>query len=78
VGYSIISYATFETIRAMVAELSPRGMAYLDPGSGSYLLQLLIAGFLGGLFVIRASWDKIKAFFRKLFDKQANRGLDDE
>ena len=38
--YRIISYATFETIRAMVAELSPRGMAYLDPGSGSYLLQL--------------------------------------
>ena len=77
-GYSIIPYATFETIRTIVAELSPRGMAYLDPGSGSYLLQLIIAGFLGGLFVIRMSWDKIKAFFRKLFDKQANGGLDDE
>ncbi|NIS80481.1 MAG: hypothetical protein GTO14_09825 [Anaerolineales bacterium] len=38
--------------------------AYLDPGSGSYLLQLLVAGLFGGLFVIRASWDKIKNLFR--------------
>ena len=39
--------------------------AYLDPGSGSYLLQLLIAGLLGGMFAIRASWGKIKNFFRR-------------
>lgn len=39
--------------------------AYLDPGSGSYLLQLLIAGFLGGLFALRASWGRIKSFFQK-------------
>jgi hypothetical protein len=38
---------------------SPR--AYLDPGSGSILLQLLVAGILGGLFVARAFWGKIKA-----------------
>lgn len=48
-------------------------LAYLDPGSGSYLLQLLIAGLVGSLFVIRASWDKIKNFFRGLF----SRGDDD-
>jgi len=39
--------------------------AYLDPGSGSYLLQLLIAGFLGGLFALRASWGRIKSYFQK-------------
>ena len=39
--------------------------AYLDPGSGSYLLQLLIAGLLGGMFAIRASWGRIKNFFRR-------------
>lgn len=39
--------------------------AYLDPGSGSYLLQLLIAGLLGGLFVIRLSWGRIRAFFSR-------------
>jgi hypothetical protein len=43
-----------------------RPTAYLDPGSGSYLLQLLIAGLLGSAFVIRASWGKIKAYFRRV------------
>ena len=38
---------------------------YLDPGSGSFLIQLIIAGVLGAGFVIRASWGKIKAFFTR-------------
>jgi hypothetical protein len=42
-----------------IAEFAPR--AYLDPGSGSILLQLLVAGILGGLFAARAFWGKIKA-----------------
>ena len=53
-------------------------VAYLDPGSGSYLLQLLIAGLLGGLFVVRASWDKIKSFFRKLFSREEEKPTDEE
>ena len=31
-----------------------RPAAYLDPGSGSYLLQILIALLLGGAFAVRA------------------------
>lgn len=53
-------------------------VAYLDPGSGSYLLQLLIAGLLGSLFVVRASWGKIKTFFRKLFSRQDDDSNDEE
>ena len=34
--------------------------AYLDPGSGSFLLQLLVAGILGGLFAVRAFWGRLK------------------
>ena len=41
------------------------GKAYLDPGSGSVLIQLLIAGLLGAAFIIKASWSKIKAFFNR-------------
>ncbi len=41
--------------------------AYLDPGSGSYILQILIGGFLAGLFVIKIAWTKIKFFFTNLF-----------
>jgi hypothetical protein len=42
-------------------------LAYLDPGSGSYLLQLLIAGALGGLLLLRLYWSKVKSFVRRLF-----------
>ena len=45
-------------------------MAYLDPGSGSYLLQLLLAALFGGLFAIRMSWSRIKSFFRRLVNRE--------
>ena len=37
--------------------------AYLDPGSGSFILQLVIAALLGLGVAIRASWGKIKGWF---------------
>ena len=40
-------------------------LAYLDPGSGSFLIQILIAALLGIGVAIRASWSKIKKFFGK-------------
>jgi len=40
-------------------------LAYLDPGSGSFILQLLVAGILGGLVAIRMYWSKIKARFTR-------------
>lgn len=40
-----------------------RPMAYLDPGSGSFLLQLAIAALLGLGVALRASWGKIKGWF---------------
>ena len=38
-------------------------LAYLDPGSGSVLLQLLIAALLGIGIALRAYWGKIKGLF---------------
>ena len=42
-----------------------KAFAYLDPGTGSILLQGLIGGIAGGLVVIRLYWGKIKTFFGK-------------
>lgn len=52
--------------------------AYLDPGSGSYLLQLFIAGALGALFAIRHYWSRIKDFFSGLFGRSEDDGEDTE
>jgi hypothetical protein len=38
-------------------------LPYLDPGSGSFLIQLLIAALLGVAIAIRASWSRIKGWF---------------
>jgi len=46
----------------------PRGAyAYLDPGTGSFILQLIIGILLGGLFAVKLFWNKIKNFFKNLF-----------
>jgi hypothetical protein len=44
--------------------------AYLDPGAGSYILQMFIAGALGLMFTIKLYISKIKSFFRGLFGKE--------
>ena len=48
--------------------------AYLDPGTGALIFQMIIAGFLGGLFAMKLFWSSIKNFFKKLFPikKQKN------
>jgi NhaP-type Na+/H+ or K+/H+ antiporter len=39
--------------------------AYLDPGSGSFIIQLLFGAVVGGLVVMRAYWSRIRAYFNK-------------
>ena len=39
--------------------------AYIDPGSGSFLIQALVAGILGAALLIRAFWTQIKALFTR-------------
>lgn len=36
---------------------------YLDPGSGSYILQMIIAAVLGVSFFFKNFWLAVKAFF---------------
>jgi hypothetical protein len=37
--------------------------AYLDPGNGSYVLQILIGGFIAAAFAAKVFWLNIAAFF---------------
>jgi hypothetical protein len=37
--------------------------AYLDPGTGSMLLQLLLGGVAGALVIGKLYWARIKSFF---------------
>lgn len=44
------------------------GFAYLDPGTGSYVLQILAAALFTGVFVLKTWWRKIIGFFKKKND----------
>jgi Na+/proline symporter len=46
-----------------------RAVAYLDPGSGSFFIQLLVAGLMGALFLIGVYWKRVKTFFMKMFGR---------
>ena len=44
--------------------------AYLDPGTGSFILQAIIGFIAAGLATVTLYWNKIKNFITKLFKKK--------
>ena len=55
--------ALFVLVCLSALNLGAPAYAYLDPGTGSMLLQLLLGGFAGVLVVGKLYWHRIKAFF---------------
>jgi hypothetical protein len=43
----------------------PTVFAYLDPGTGSYLLQLALAGILGASYAVKHFWSRLKGMFTR-------------
>lgn len=41
--------------------------AYINPGSGSFIVQVIIASLLGGAVTAKLYWSGIKNFFKRLF-----------
>jgi len=50
-------------LSAIILILAENAFAYLDPGTGSMILQSLIAGFLFVGTAVGLFWQKIKNFF---------------
>jgi hypothetical protein len=61
----VINSAIFAAILTVIA-FPPKADAYLDPGTGSYVLQVAAAVFFGGAFVVKAFWGQIKGFFSSI------------
>jgi hypothetical protein len=53
-------------------------LLYLDPGSGSFLIQLLIAGLAGLGLAIAVSWQRIKRLFNKKKKAETDEDEDDD
>jgi hypothetical protein len=57
------SYALIAVLASLL--LAREAYAYLDPGTGSYVLQILIASLVGALFMLKVFWGRIVGFFSK-------------
>ena len=62
-------------IFSLIAYTSP-AYAYLDPGTGSVILQGLIGGIAASIAFLSIYWQKVKAFFDK--KKEINKGTMDK
>jgi hypothetical protein len=52
--------------------------AYIDPGTGSLIIQVLIGVLVGGLVAAKIFWGRIKTFFRGLFSRGSKQIKDDD
>ncbi len=43
--------------------------AYLDPGSGSVILQAIVAALIGSALAIKVFWQRIKSMVMRLFSR---------
>ncbi len=49
--------------------LTTKAHAYLDPGTGSIILQAIVGAFAAFFTSIYIFWDKVKNFYKKIFKK---------
>lgn len=52
------------------------GSYYLDPGTGSIIIQVLIGALAGGLIALKIFWGRISSLFKKLFYRGRKRAKD--
>lgn len=77
VGTIALRILTVLAVSAMLGfALAEPAHAYLDPGTGSFIFQLIIAGILGALFLFKAYWKKLVTALRKLIPR--NHKSDDD
>ena len=43
--------------------------AYLDPGTGSIIIQYIIAGLVAGLTIFKTLWSRAKDFYKSLINR---------
>lgn len=57
------SISLFAIVFLMAMNVQAPAHAYLDPGTGSMLIQLVLGGVAGAMVVVRLYWQRVKEFF---------------
>ena len=61
-------------IVVLLIATSVRAHAYIDAGSGSYMLQMSMAGILAVVYVIKLSWQRLKSAAIRIFSGTGRMG----
>ncbi len=69
---SIISAFLFALV--FVISIPHTASAYLDPGTGSYLFQVIVLSIMGFLFTLKMYWQRFIAFLKSLMGKKESDG----
>lgn len=54
-----------------------RPLLYLDPGTGSFIIQILLAGLLGIGVAVKVYWKKIMTYFKRNKGESTLNSLDE-
>ena len=57
---------------------SPKGAVYLDPGSGSFIIQILVAAAVGAGFFFRSTWARLINKIRGIEETEDEEDAEDE
>jgi hypothetical protein len=57
-------------VGVLLLVLARDSFAYVDPGTGSYILQLIMAGLLAAAFTLKSYWRNIAAFLSRLISRK--------
>lgn len=75
------SAASYREWIVLIGSLN-KNLAYLDPGSGSFILQVVLATLLASLLFMKNFWRKVVGLFRRSSsgdqDASIESGEDDE
>ena len=55
----------------LIACFPPPAFAYIDPASGSFILQMLLAVFFSAMFMLKRLRTRIVVFFKTLMKKKS-------
>ncbi len=59
------------TMLAVLTSIAFHGTAYayIDPGTGGMLLQLLLGGVAGGLVIVRLYWQRLREIMARMLGR---------
>ncbi len=72
--YFVIFRTILTTLVLLHVINTKQAYAYIDPGTGSYILQMTIAALLAGLFTMKLFMNKIKTLFKNFFSRKNKSG----